>query len=368
MSARWLCALLAVGCVASPHDGHDEEHNGQSNKDSGDLPPPIITIAGETYTPNAATQYYLEAGQTLTPGGTAELDGTVYMLDKSAQAIVVASSADAISKPVFTTPPPTLLIGTQTVTALSSQGSKGPTFIVGGQTLTPEGEVIVKGTTISLAKDATAVAIDGMTAFVLLDAPTRPPALLTFNDKTYTGSSRRNALYTLPTYVIDGQTLTPGGEITVDGTPLALASDASAVVYDGETQTISNSPASASAVVTNPPLLTIDGQTYTADEGTSYDIEGETLAPGSAVTVGDTEYSLAPSATALVADGETTALFPATAAAQSGGTGRSTNTRGGGGGGDSAPTSSDIAIAGLSAARGLELAGPLALMAAILGL
>jgi hypothetical protein len=241
--------------------------------------------------------------------------------------------------------------------------------------------VVVRGSTISLANDATAVAINGVTQFVAIEAPTRPPALLTFKGKTYTGSSARNALYTLPTYVIAGSTLTPGGEITVDGTPVALASDASAVIYNGKTRTISQNPASASAVTTNPPILTIGGKTYTADKGTTYDVNGQTLAPGSAISVGGTKYSLAPSGTALVAGGKTKTLFPATKGHKAVSTNNhaktqtqttTTKTQKGSpnktSGNGATSTTSGVGIPGLSAAEGLELAGPLALVAAILGL
>lgn len=111
------------------------------------------------------------------------------------------------------------------------------------------------------------------------------------------------------TYYIGNQVLTPGGAITVSGTEISLASGASEVVIDGQTQRLG----------AHAPAVTLAGNVYTANAGSTYTIAGQTLTPDGAVTVSGTTFSLAASATALVVNGQISsfenAASPATASA-----------------------------------------------------
>jgi hypothetical protein len=74
-------------------------------------------------------------------------------------------------------------------------------------------------------------------------------------------------------------------------------------------------------IITNPPLLTIGSQTYTAlsGSGTTFIIGVQTLMPGGVVTFDGTTIVLKPGATELVygsaGRSTTSVLFPATATA-----------------------------------------------------
>ena len=116
--------------------------------------------------------------------------------------------------------PPTLTIGAQTFTA-NSLGQ----YLVGGQTLTPGGVITLSGTRISLSPDETAVIIGSSTESLMIE----PPPDLTLGSQTITANS-------LNQYIIGGQTLTPGGMITVSGTRISLAPDETALVVGTSTE------------------------------------------------------------------------------------------------------------------------------------
>lgn len=272
--------------------------------------PPIITIGSSTLTANAATQFFIAPGQTLTPGGTATVGGQIVSLESAAAFIVIAGSTQAlpILLPAHATPPP-LTISNSVVNALPGTGT---TYMFGSQALTPGGVITVDGTTVSLSPSNNALVINGVTS-TLEDpagAHTTPPPL-TFNNDVYSLLPGAGT-----TYDIKGQLLTPGGAVTVDGTAIYLAPSATALVINGVTTALD--PQVVSAAVTSPPLLTIGTHTYTAASGggTSFVIDGQTLTMGGTIIVNGTTISLAPGATELVygaaGHSTTSALFPAT--------------------------------------------------------
>tara|TARA_R110002003_G_scaffold117_1_gene10355 strand:- start:13499 stop:15667 length:2169 start_codon:yes stop_codon:yes gene_type:complete len=286
-------------------------------------PPPVITIGSSTLTPNAATQFFIAPGQTLTPGGTAVVDGTVVSLAPSASFIVIGGSTQVLQAPppvvgTVATSPPEIVVGGTTVVALPQGGSNninnqnnvqtnqgsGPTFVIGGQTLSPGGQAItVSGTTLSLVPGGSSVVINGVTSAVANPPIVVPQAGITIGNSVFTPSSGSGS-----TFVISDQTLTPGGQITVSGTVISLAPSASFVVVNGVTSTLAN-PA---AQITDAPVLTIGNGIFRPlpGTGTSYLIGSSTLTPGGSVVVADTTISLAPGATALVINGRTTLLTP----------------------------------------------------------
>lgn len=331
-------------------------------------PPPLITVGRSTLTPNAATQFFLGPGQTLTPGGTATLDGTRISLGSSATFAVVGGSTQFLLPAPLPTaaPPPTIVVGGSTftqnsgssfvigsqtlgvggaITVDSSVISLGPSFVVvnqatstfpaalpaggppqitvGSSTITadPQGNFVVDGQT--LAPGGLAITVDGSTTLSLADnnvlvsngvsstianpaAQITPPPL-TVGDAVFTALPGSGS-----TYLIDGQRLTPGGVITVDGTTVSLAPGATALVVNGVTTSLNPS----SSPITNAPLLTIGSETYTAVSGSTFVIDGQTLTPGGIITVDGTTISLSPGATQLVVESagskSTTTLFPAT--------------------------------------------------------
>jgi hypothetical protein len=288
------------------------------------IPPPILTIGTSTLTPNAATQFFIAPGQTLTPGGTATIDGTLISLAPSASFLVVGGSTQLLpaAAPGLTisTRPAQIVVGSTTIIALPAQNNNnnnnnqnnqnnappGPTFVVDGQTLAPGGQAItVAGTTLSLAPGGTSVVVNGVTSAVA-----NPPASLVQAPITV----GNNVLTPVPgsrdTFVIGDQTLSPGGSaITVSDTILSLAPSASFVVVNGVTSTLPNA---AVARPTAAPTLTVGNTVFRPlpGTGTTYQVGSMFLTPGGVITIGGSTMSLAAGATAIVVNGQTTLLAP----------------------------------------------------------
>ena len=101
-------------------------------------------------------------------------------------------------------------------------------YVINGQTLFPGGQISVDETPISLAPEGSALVIGSTTKPLPLPFGLPP---ITIGSKAYTAISTS-------AYIIKGQTLTPGGQITVDGTPISAALDASAVVIGSSTESL----------------------------------------------------------------------------------------------------------------------------------
>jgi hypothetical protein len=104
-------------------------------------------------------------------------------------------------------------------------------------------------------------------------ATASPPAVISFDSSAIIAGPSLN-------FVVGSQTLTPGGAITVSGTTVALATDGSALVVNGITETI--------AIETPPAIEELI-------------ISSQTLRPGSdAITVSGTVISLPPGASNIL--------------------------------------------------------------------
>lgn len=285
------------------------------------------------------------AGQTLQAGGPAiTVDGTRLSLAPGGTALIIGSSTSAITAAAGAASEiPELTIGSQTFTANAATQF----FLAPGQTLTPGGTAVVSGTTVSLESGASAVIIDGETStFGSPDSMiTSSPNIIRVNGQAFAANAGG-------TYLISGQTLTPGGRITVTGSngaqTLSLSPEGNKLIAVVSGHTITNTLSDAAAAdATAAPVLTIGGQTFTALPGSdganpTYLINGEILAAGEqeTVTIDGKTYvvSLAPQATLLEfeelgASGKATrtrlqTLFPATA------TGRTSTMPGSGSGSD----------------------------------
>ncbi|KAH0138861.1 hypothetical protein KCU67_g15352, partial [Aureobasidium melanogenum] len=139
--------------------------------------------------------------------------------------------------------------------------------------------------------------VNGVTQAFTQASPTSKP-VLTIGGQAYTARVG-------PNFVVDGTTLVPGGQITVDGTTISLANEGTAAVVNGVTKTLSQGSSASGNV------LTIGGRTYTAGSGPNFVIGGQTLIPGEVITFDGTSVSLAPDGTAVVVNGVTQTLASA---------------------------------------------------------
>jgi hypothetical protein len=230
----------------------------------------VIVVGSSSFVANSDSAFVI-GGQSLSAGGAVVVGGTSIALGSAGQVAVVGGVTQQVQTvPVAQNTPtaaaPVFSIGGQAITANSDSA-----FVVAGQTVAPGSAVIVGGTTVSLLPSGDGVVINGATQTFQAGASSVPSPVLTLNGQTYSANSQS-------AYVIAGQTLSAGRTIIVSGTTIALASTGGVAVIDGVTQTIA--PSSV------PAVLTINGQTVTANPKSSYIISGQTLAPGHPITIG----------------------------------------------------------------------------------
>jgi hypothetical protein len=235
----------------------------------------LLTIGSKTFTADISTHFSIASGLTLAPGGSATIDGTTVHLGPSGflASLAVVNGVTQTLSPPLVTPAPAFYLGGN---AYGTNG--GAAFVVDGQVLTPGGAITVSGTPVSFVKEGTAVVVGGFTQRLPLAHTTAPP-VLNFGGQVYTAQAGS-------AFVVDGKTLTRGGVITVSGTQVSYLSEGTAVVVNGKTQALTQ------ASSTLAPVLTIGGQAYTARTGSNFVINGATLIPGGQITVDGTTISL----------------------------------------------------------------------------
>lgn len=238
---------------------------------------PILTFAGLTYTAGISSAFVIE-GQTLAPGANIEVQGTQISYRSDGSEIVVGTSTEQLSfasiTPSVTAPVLTFHGSTYTADSLSQ-------FIIDGQTLVPGKVLTVSGTPISYAAAGTAVVIGTSTEPLSYAKLTPSAPTISFDGTIYNADASSD-------FVVDGQTLTPGGIITVSGTPISYPAAGTAVMIGDSTGRFSDAKMTQAA-----PAITFDGSTYTADASSDFIINGQTLAPGGIITVSGTPISYA---------------------------------------------------------------------------
>lgn len=254
------------------------------------------------------------AGQTIQPGHTGTVNGVSVSVPTSGSALVIGGTSTLNVQ----SPAQTENIGGQPVTvqpAPSPAATPDGGIVLGGQTIRPGQVATIHNTPVSLAAQGSSLVIGG-TRTVQIQNPTQPPTL-ELGGSTITAN---------PTgaFVIGSQTLVPGSSaIVISGSTVSLAPSGSVVVINGKTSTLQGS----SPAPTAAPILTVNGQTFTASvSGSSTQFilgSGTTLTPGGSLVVSGTTISL-PSAGAnnggnsniIVINGHTSTLgsapvFPA---------------------------------------------------------
>ena len=252
---------------------------------------PALTFAGSTYSANLLGHFVI-GEQTLSPGAAITVSGTQISLAAAGNAAVIGSSTENLA-----------LNGLRTAAMLSFDGSTftadaSSDFIIGGQTLIPGGSIEVSGTPISYPAGATAVVIGTKTlplSFGTISSGVRP--IITFDGSTFTADASSD-------FIINGQTLTPGGNIDISGTPILYPSAGTALVIGTSTEVFSF----ATVTRADSPTITFDGSTYTADASSDFVIDGQTLTPGGVITINGTPVSYAPAGTEVVIGSSTEAV------------------------------------------------------------
>lgn len=235
--------------------------------------PMTLTTAGETVVIGPTPAFVLGGSKTLVAGGPAiTFDGSQLSLAPSASALIIDGSVTSHLLSAATAVPLALTVGSDTFTANAATQF----LIASGTVLTPGGQVIVGGATVSLGSGGAAAVVNGVTQTL------SPPIITPAPRLTLGGSVFEANLGS--TFDIDGQQLTPGGVVIVDGSTISLASDASSAVIDGVTETfeaVQRTPTPTSLAVLN-----VNGNAVTADSGSAFVISGSTLTPGGIITIG----------------------------------------------------------------------------------
>ena len=165
--------------------------------------------------------------------------------------------------------------------------------------------VTVDNAVYPLAPSATAIDSSGIT--IPLTTAADPSAssprhqMLTLGGSVYTRDSSSD-------FVVGSQTLVPGSSsITVFGIPVSLAPGGSVAIIGSNTVQLNQ--ASAPTVL---PVFTLDGLTYTANAQSAFVIAGQTLNPGSSLTVSGTGLFYPATGNAIVVGTRTENFLSAT--------------------------------------------------------
>ncbi|MCJ1462904.1 hypothetical protein MMC07_001508 [Pseudocyphellaria aurata] len=240
---------------------------------------PSITIGSKIYTAKQASAYIINH-QTLTPGARISVDGTPVTLAPQVSTPV----ADQKTHPLSYAALPALTISSKVNTA-----NPASAHIMKDQSLIPGGQIFVDGTPISLAPQVCDL-VDGSSTE---DLSCFPLPTLTMNSKVYTANPSS-------VYVINDQTLTPGGQISVSGKSVSLASQASALVIGSTTEFL--------LMPFALPSVQVGSEVYTADSASAYVIEGQTLTASGQITVEGTPVVLDSDASEIVIGSSTLKL------------------------------------------------------------
>lgn len=254
---------------------------------AGLQPEPVLTFDGSIYTARPGSNDFVIEGQTLTQGGKITVSG-VDISYPTGSYIVVGSSTQRLEATRA------VVAAEFTFDGLTYTADAHGDFEADGQTLKPGGVVVVDGTTISYAIDGADVVIGSKTQ--LIAVPTGHEPTITFEGSTYTADADSN-------FVIGGQTLMPGGVVTIDGIPITYDADGTDVVVGSETQYFATS-------VDHRGTIIFEGSTYTAGAASNFVIDGQTLTPGGVITVDGIPISYDADGTDVIVGSETQFLAP----------------------------------------------------------
>lgn len=288
---------------------------------------PIITVDGHPYTANEASQYII-GSQTLSPGGsTIHVNNVDYSLATSP---IPTAKSDSILSALSADNKPRLTVDGKVHTANSASQ-----YIIGSQTLVPDGPSVTINN-IPYALPSSPTAIISADSTISLSPNTTPDAAfisilsaaglnLEITDPVLTIDGKPYTAKTASQYLIRTRALVPGGPtITVNNIyyALDLSPSLTALISAGSTTPLEPTQAPDAEILSMlsaaglgsggvDPIITINGNTYTADSASQYVIGTQTLNPnGPTVTVNNIPYALvlSPSLTAFISAGHTVPL------------------------------------------------------------
>lgn len=251
----------------------------------------MLKFGGSLYTADASSAFSI-GSQILTPGGAITISNTPISLVPGGTIAVEGTNSQLLA-PI---PSPTQA-RVLTLNAVTYTADQVSAFTIQGQPLTPGGSIIVSGTQISLAVGGTFAAVGTSIQLLTPAEPTTKASVLTFEGITYTADASS-------AFTIDGQALTTGGVITVDGTLLSLDIEGTAAIVGSSTQMLGTAPITGF----NAATIHFGAQTYTENSAGEFIISGQTLAKGGEITVSGTPVSFEAGGTGFVIGSSTEAV------------------------------------------------------------
>ncbi|KAI4273895.1 MAG: hypothetical protein LQ337_004307 [Flavoplaca oasis] len=240
------------------------ETSNQDSQEHNRIIMTVLSIDESSYMMDMSSNLIVK-GQTIKPAGIFTPSGSV---------ISVPIIADTQSTAVSINPTPVVsFLGT---TYTMDKSSK---IVVEGQTVEPGGAVTLSGSIISVP--------------TIKPLPTQtliPTSVVSFLGSTLTMDMSSN-------FIFDGQTVKPGSAITVSGSILSVPHLVGPL---GESS-------SQQSTVTIP-LLSFGSSTYTMDMSSNFILGGQTIAPGSAITISGTAISRPTGDSLVVVGGVTETL------------------------------------------------------------
>ena len=189
-------------------------------------PAPVLTLNAMPYTADQFSAFTIQ-GQTLTPGGSIIVSGTQISLAVGGNFAAIGTSIQLLTPAESTTKASVLTFEGTTYIADASSA-----FAIDVQALTTGGVITVDGTPLSLDIEGTAAIIGSSTQMLGTATITGSiAATIHLGAQTYTENTSGE-------FIISGQTLAKGGEITVSGTPVSFEGGGTGVVIGSSTEAV----------------------------------------------------------------------------------------------------------------------------------
>ncbi|KAL8733873.1 MAG: hypothetical protein Q9166_001861 [cf. Caloplaca sp. 2 TL-2023] len=183
-----------------------------------------------------------------------------------------------ITKPLDVTPTNDAVEGIRTRTLANP-----PPDLAASEVLSQGEESMTSGIIMSIA-------VGDSIAIVRSKTPSSPEQDLT----TRPGLSFLGSAHTMdksPNLTVDGQTITPGGKVTILGSAISVPTAAGL-----------NSQALPETLISMPAMSFL-GSTYTMDKSSNFFVNGQTIKPGDAITVSSSVVSMPSDSSLIVLEG-----------------------------------------------------------------